>query len=92
MLGPAAPLLAHDDPAPPAARTSKLSGCALDQALHAVAVASDGELPPPPAWIVVGEAADFAEQQRQLRSWQERAVEAEAEAFGLKRKLRRLQR
>lgn len=57
--------------------------------LHFVAAASDGELPPAPNWLALGENVDHhSEQERLLREWQERAVRAEAEAEALRRELR----
>jgi SAM-dependent methyltransferase len=66
----------------------KVAGGPAGSELHAVAAASDDELPPAPAWLVLGEAADYEEQQRQLAEWRERAVRAEAEALALRKELR----
>lgn len=56
--------------------------------LHAVAAASDGELPPSPASLVLGEAVDPIAQERLLAQWRERAIGAEAEVEALRRELR----
>jgi len=88
LLG-TAQMLGHDDPAQPInAQVAKLSGGAPGSELHAVAVASDGELPPPPAWIVLAEDVDHKRRQELLEEWQERAVRAEAKALSLSRELR----
>lgn len=71
-----------------AARVIKLSGGPPGSELHAVAVATDGELPPAPAWLALGEEVGYAAQQRRLEEWQERAVQAEAKALALERELR----
>jgi SAM-dependent methyltransferase len=86
-------LLAHDDPAVEiSVRVTKLTGGSLGSELHAVAVATDGELPAKaPAWLVLDQDVDYEERQQPLREWQERAVRAEAEACALKRKLRESQ-
>jgi hypothetical protein len=56
-----------------------------------VAVASDAELPTPPARLALGDDAYYRERQQSLWEWQERAVRAEAEVCALERKLRELQ-
>ncbi len=86
-----ATLAAHDGDAEVRARVTKLNGGPAGSELHAVAAASDGELPPPPAWLALGEDADYAAQRRALEEWQERAVEAEAKALALERELRSLE-
>jgi SAM-dependent methyltransferase len=92
LLGPGE-LLAHDDPsAEVSARVAKLSGGPPGSELHAVAAASDGELPPPPAWIALGGSVDWKRQQELLEEWQERAVQAEAQALALSKQLRAAQR
>jgi SAM-dependent methyltransferase len=53
--------------------------------LYAVAAASDGELPAPPAVVALGEDIDYEELWRSLCKWQERAVRAEAELLALQR-------
>jgi SAM-dependent methyltransferase len=58
--------------------------------LHTVAVAGDGELPAPPVQVAIGGAATEREGEA-LAEWRRRAVEAEAEACALRRKLRELQ-
>ena len=92
LLGDAELMLQDDPGITLYPRMRKSVGCALGDALHAVAVASNGELPPSPARLALAEVVDCEGQQRLLESWQERAIEAEAEAFVLKRQLRRLQR
>jgi SAM-dependent methyltransferase len=85
-------LLAHDDPdAQVQAVVSKVVGGQPGSELHAVAVASAGELPPAPAELVLGELVDYNEQQAHLEEWRERAVQAEATALAHSRKLRALQ-
>lgn len=69
----------------------KLAGGPAGSELHAVAVATDGELPPPPAWLAIGEGLDLIQQRELLREWQERAVRAEARALALGKELRSLQ-
>jgi SAM-dependent methyltransferase len=92
LLG-TAQMLAHDDPTQPIdAHVAKLSGGPAGSELHAVAVASDGDLPPAPAWIVLGEDVDHKRRQELLEGWQERAVRAEAKALALSRELRALRR
>lgn len=84
-------LLAEEDPAGKiSVRVAKLSGGGPGGELYAVAAASDGELPPAPAWIALGENVNYDEQQELLRDWQKRAVEAEAKALALTRELRAL--
>jgi 2-polyprenyl-3-methyl-5-hydroxy-6-metoxy-1,4-benzoquinol methylase len=56
-------------------------------ALHAIAAASNGDLPTPPALLVPAADDDRQEERRQLVVWRERAVKAEAEAEALRRKL-----
>jgi SAM-dependent methyltransferase len=73
-------------------RTMRLGNTTPGSELHAVAVASDGELPPPPSWLAVGENPAYESQQMVLEEWQERAIEAEAEVLALKRELREPQR
>lgn len=73
------------------ARTAKLAGGPPGSELHAVAVATDGELPAAPAWLALGEEVDFAGQRRLLEEWQDRAVRAEAKALALERELRAAQ-
>lgn len=81
--------LAQDDPgALLDVAVAKAAGGAPGSELHAVAVASDGELPPAPASLVLGEDLDFPGQQRELEEWRERAVRAEAEALALRKQLR----
>ncbi len=81
--------LAHSDPATPIApRTIKLSGGPPGSELHAVAVGTDGKLPPAPAWLAVGGDVGYAEQRRELEEWRQRAVRAEAAAEALRRELR----
>ena len=65
----------------------KSSGGPPGSELHAVAVASDGELPPAPAWLVLGRDPGHEEQRRVLEHWQERAIRAEARATALRREL-----
>lgn len=84
-------LLARADPgAEISVRAIKLAGGAPEGALHAIAAASDGELPPPPAWLALGEDSAYEERQQPLREWQERAIRAEAEACALERKVREI--
>lgn len=84
-------LLAHDDPTPPIeASIVKSVGGPQGSELHAVAVATDGELPAPPAWLALGELVDYEEQRAQLEEWRERAVKAEAQALAQARQLREL--
>jgi 2-polyprenyl-3-methyl-5-hydroxy-6-metoxy-1,4-benzoquinol methylase len=52
--------------------------------LYAVVAASDGELPPPPARLVLGTDVDAGEPRRLLESWQRRAIAAELEATALR--------
>lgn len=68
--------------------TDKLTSTPPGSELYAIAVASDGELPPPPARLALGEDVDYAELTAALREWQERAVAAETEALSLRRQLR----
>ncbi len=85
-------LLARMDPLQAGeVRATKLAGGSTGEELYAVAVASDGALPPAPARLALG--AETSEDGRwdELREWQERAVRAEAEACALRRKLRESQ-
>ena len=91
LLGSAS-MLAHDDPAAPiAADVVKALGGAPGSELHAVAAAGDGELPPPPAVLALGELLDYREREARLEEWRERAVAAEARAAAQARKLRSLE-
>jgi len=72
-------------------RVGKLCAGPPGGELHTVAAASDGELPPPPAELALGEEVGYEAQRRSLEEWQLRAVEAEAEAEALRRELRSLQ-
>lgn len=69
------------------AHTIKLAGGTPGTELHSVALASDGDLPAAPPWLAIGGDPAYAEQERQLANWRERAVRAEAEVLGLKREL-----
>jgi SAM-dependent methyltransferase len=92
LLGSAA-MLAHDDPEMPVtASIVKALGEPPGSELHAVAAATDGELPVVPAWLALGELVDYREQQSQLEEWRERAVEAEARVLAQARKLQRCDR
>jgi SAM-dependent methyltransferase len=87
LLG-SAELPAGDDPAAEiAVHVAKAGSDPPGSELYAVAAATDGELPPPPSWLAIGENIDFAEQRKLLEEWQERAVRAEAEVLALKRQL-----
>ena len=88
LLGPAELLSAAGAERPIEARVSKLAGPPPGGALHAVAAAGDGELPPAPAELAIGEPVDQKERERLLALWRERAVNAEAEAEALRRRLR----
>ena len=82
--------LAHSDPKVQIeADVLKLAATAPGAALHSVAVATDLQLPPEPAWLTLGEQPSAEEQRRQLEAWQQRAVEAEAEAAELRSRLQR---
>ncbi len=84
LLGTAA-TLAHDDPAVRiGADVTKIVGDSPGGELYAVAVASDGQLPPEPALVVLGKRIDLDEQRRLIELWQERCVRAEAEALALR--------
>jgi SAM-dependent methyltransferase len=88
LLGDAE-LLAREDPAAEIeVGVAKLRGEPPGSELHAVAAASDGELPPAPTRLALGEDAAYEERQRPLEQWRRRAVEAEAEVCALQRKLR----
>ncbi|MGC1852017.1 MAG: class I SAM-dependent methyltransferase [Solirubrobacterales bacterium] len=83
-------MLALADPSTPIeAEVSKLSGDPPGTEVHAVAAASDVELPPPPPHLALGEDVRYEEQARELREWRERAVEAEAALLAARRELRR---
>lgn len=85
-------LLAHDDPDTEIAlEVTKLLGGAPGSELHAVAVATDGDLPAEPASLALGEDVDYTAQRRLLEEWQERAIDAESEVLALRRELRDLQ-
>ena len=56
---------------------AKVAGGLADRAPFAVAAASDGPLPPPPARLAIGSAADRDEQRRIAEHWWQRAVDAE---------------
>ena len=91
LLGPA-DLLAQDDAdAAVEVEVRKLVGGPSGSELHAVAVATDGELPPEPAHLVLGEDLDYDRQSSLLEEWQDRAVRAEAKALALTKELRALQ-
>ena len=91
LLGSAA-LLSHDSPPVQiGTTTTKVSGGPPGTELHAVAVASDGPLPPEPAQLALGEDVAYRAQEALLKEWQERAVKAEAEAFARAKELRELQ-
>jgi O-antigen biosynthesis protein len=66
---------------------AKLTGGPLGSELHAVAAATDGELPSAPASLSIGEEVDYADQRRMLEEWQRRAIEAESEVLALRRTL-----
>lgn len=84
-------LLAHDDPGTPIdTSVVKSAGGPPGSELHAVAIATDGELPAPPAWLALGELVSYEEQHSQLEEWRERAVKAEAQAQAQARQLREL--
>lgn len=84
--------LAKDDPtAEIPARVAKPAGGPAGSELHAVAVASDGELPAAPARLALGEDSERAERDAVLGEWQRRAIEAEAKAEALRRELAALQ-
>jgi SAM-dependent methyltransferase len=88
LLGPVE-MLAHDDPAIPlAASVIKTVGGPPGSELHAVAGATDGELPAAPAWLALGELVDYGEQQAQLEEWRERAIQAEAQLVAQARRRR----
>jgi SAM-dependent methyltransferase len=87
LLGDEETLAKHDPADTIDAYVTKLSGGMLESELHAVAAATDGELPAPPSWLAIGNEVDYAEQQRELVEWRERAVQAEAEALALRREL-----
>lgn len=55
----------------------KAAGGPADDAPFAVAVASDGPLPPPPARLAIGNAVDRDEQRRIAEHWWQRSVDAE---------------
>lgn len=69
----------------------RVLGDAPGEELHTVAAASDGRLPPAPAWLALGEEAGYREQRELLQGWRERAVRAEAEALALRKELDALQ-
>jgi len=73
--------LREDDPRRPLeADVRKSTGGDPGSELYAVAVASDGELPPAPALVVLGGNADHEEQGKLMANWQERALQAETDA------------
>jgi SAM-dependent methyltransferase len=81
--------LAQRDPAATLAlHVVKGAGGPPESELHAVAIAGDGELPPAPAWLALGEDVDHEARRRLLAQWRERAVRAEAEALALRKRLR----
>jgi SAM-dependent methyltransferase len=85
-------LLAHGDPAAEiAVHVTKTTAGGPGSELHVVAAARDGELPPAPAWVALGEDVAYEERRAQLEEWQERAIQAEAKALALERELRDLQ-
>jgi SAM-dependent methyltransferase len=85
-------MLDHDDRATLIApETTKTVGGPPGSELYTVAMASDEELPGAPPQLVLGEDVEYTAQQRMLEEWRVRAVEAEAEAEALRRKLRELQ-
>jgi SAM-dependent methyltransferase len=69
------------------AEVTKMTGDRRDDALYAVAAATDGELPPAPARIVFGHGVDHEEQRRLTAMWQERALRAEIEADAIRTEL-----
>lgn len=84
LLGDAQ-LLGDADPAGEVTvRVVKLVAGPPGSELHALAAASDGELPPAPAWLALGADVDYEEQRALLEEWQGRALRAEAEALALR--------
>ena len=88
LLGDTAALEEDDPTRALGVQASKLAGGPAGSELHAVAVASDADLPAPPSALVLGELVDYLRQQELLETWQDRAVEAEAKALAHARKLR----
>ncbi|HEX6687818.1 MAG TPA: class I SAM-dependent methyltransferase [Solirubrobacterales bacterium] len=76
---------------PTSVKVTRAAAGPLGSEAHSVAVASDEELPPAPAWLAIGEEVDRQAQRRLLEEWQERAMQAEAEALALRKELRDLQ-
>lgn len=89
LLGPMEVLALADPSASVEVEVAKLSGGPPGTELHAVAAASDAELPLPPAHLALGEDVRYGELERELREWRERAVEAEAALLAAQRELRR---
>lgn len=94
LLGTAATLETDDLEIRIDADVRKGAGGGPGGELYAIAVASNGGLPPEPARIVLGDSVDHSEQRRQTEAWQRRCVRAEAEAMAMRLELdyvRRLQ-
>lgn len=53
---------------------------ATHEALYLVVAASNGDLPPAPAWIALGSGIDPTAQSKLIAAWRERALRAEREA------------
>ncbi|NLT07371.1 MAG: class I SAM-dependent methyltransferase [Solirubrobacterales bacterium] len=85
LLGTAA-TIEHDDPLVGLeTHVAKLVGTPPGGALHSIVVASDAQLPPEPARIVLGEQLDHRALGRELDTWRRRAIAAEAEATAMRR-------
>lgn len=91
LLGSAKMLAVADAAAELPVEVGKLSGGPAGSELHTVAAASDGKLPPEPRLLTLGEDADREARSELLREWQDRAVQAEAEASALRHRLREIQ-
>lgn len=84
LLGTAATLEVENPEIRIDADVRKVEGISSGSELYAIAAASDGELPPEPARIVLGEAVDYEEQRRLTATWQRRCMRAEAEAMAMR--------
>lgn len=85
--------LAHADPAADvAARVAKSEGAEPGSELYAIAAATDGDLPPEPAQVVLGRHLEHERQARLVAELRERCVAAEAEAVGLRHQVEDLRR
>jgi SAM-dependent methyltransferase len=66
------------------AEVGKSSGADPGHELYAVAVATDGGLPPAPTRLVLGGIVDYEQQRKLLATWQDRALKAEMDAVAIR--------